>query len=166
MSQQTSPATGQYTDNGTPHSFSTVTPFIAVGDPDSAVEFYTSIFGARVLGCTRMGGQIVHAELGFANGRLQLGAATPDYGLRAPDPNDDTVTGSFGIYCPDVDATVERAVGAGAVLREEVVTFVSGDRYGSIRDPFGIRWSVMTRVEDISDEESDRRVQEWAASQG
>lgn len=163
---QTSPASGQYTDNGTPHSFSSITPFIAVGDPDSAVEFYTSVFGARLMSCVRMGGHIVHAELRFANGRLQLGAPTPDYGLRAPDPDDDTVTGSFGIYCPDVDATVEGALAADATLREPVVTFASGDRYGSIRDPFGIRWSVMTRVEDLSDEESDRRVQEWAASQG
>lgn len=49
------------------------------------------------------------------------------------------------------------------MLREPVTTFVSGDRYGSIRDPFGVRWSVMTRVEDLSDEESTRRVNEWMA---
>jgi PhnB protein len=27
-----------------------------------------------------------------------------------------------------------------------------------------VRWSIMTRVEDLSPEESDRRVAEWAAS--
>ena len=41
-------------------------------------------------------------------------------------------------------------------------TFVTGDRFGSILDPFGQRWTVMTRVEDVSPEERDRRMAEWA----
>ena len=49
-------------------------------------------------------------------------------------------------------------------LRRVAEEFVSGDRYASIRDPFGVRWSIMSRVEDLSDEESSRRVAEWAAS--
>jgi hypothetical protein len=32
-------------------------------------------------------------------------------------------------------------------------------------DPFGHRWVVMTRVEDVSREEAERRVNEWMASQ-
>ena len=52
----------------------------------------------------------------------------------------------------------------GATVREAPSTFVSGDRFASIRDPFGVRWSIMTRVEDLSDEESAARVAEWAAS--
>ena len=51
-------------------------------------------------------------------------------------------------------------------MREPLTTFVSGDRFASIRDPFGIRWSVMTRVEDLSEDESARRVAQWAAAQG
>ena len=45
-----------------------------------------------------------------------------------------------------------------------MTAFVSGDRFASIRDPFGVRWSIMTRVEDLSPQESARRVAEWAAS--
>ena len=63
-----------------------------------------------------------------------------------------------------VDAVTARAVAAGAVIREEPATFVSGDRFASTRDPFGVRWSVMTRVEDLSEDESAARVAEWAAS--
>ena len=65
----------------------------------------------------------------------------------------------------DVDAIVERAERAGATIREAVTTFVSGDRFASIRDPFGVRWSIMSRVEDLSHAESARRVAEWAAAQ-
>jgi PhnB protein len=29
-----------------------------------------------------------------------------------------------------------------------------------------VRWSIMTRVEDLSEEESAQRVADWAAKQG
>ena len=127
------------------------------------MAFYTDVFGARVVNSTEMAGTIIHAELDFGCGRLQLGASQETYQLRALDPEAEDVEFSFSIYVPNVDSVVESAIARGAVLREPVVGFVSGDRYGSIRDPFGIRWSVMTRVEDLSDEESARRVEAWAA---
>jgi uncharacterized glyoxalase superfamily protein PhnB len=57
---------------------------------------------------------------------------------------------------------VARAEAAGATIREPAQTFVTGDRFASIIDPFGHRWSVMTRVEDVSPAERDRRLAEWA----
>lgn len=45
------------------------------------------------------------------------------------------------------------------------MTFVSGDRFASVVDPFGVRWTLMTRVEDLSPVESARRVEEWARAQ-
>ncbi len=69
------------------------------------------------------------------------------------------------LYCPDVDDVVARAEAAGATVREAPATFVSGDRFASVRDPYGIRWSILTRVEDLSEEESARRVAEWAKQQ-
>ena len=50
-------------------------------------------------------------------------------------------------------------------LLESPDTFVPGDRFASIRDPFGVRWSIMTRVEDLSEEESAARVTAWAKEQ-
>jgi PhnB protein len=43
---------------------------------------------------------------------------------------------------------------------------VSGDRYASVLDPFGVRWSIMTRIEDLSFEESHRRVMAFFGSSG
>lgn len=71
----------------------------------------------------------------------------------------------MGLYCADVDATVKRAEHAGATIREATSTFVSGDRFASILDPFGVRWSIMSRVEDLSEAESMERVAAWAAEQ-
>ena len=73
---------------------------------------------------------------------------------------------SLALYVPDVDDVVARALSHGATLREPLATFVSGDRFASLHDPFGVRWAVMTRVEDLTDEESAARVARWAAEQG
>lgn len=161
----TTAANGKYTSNGTPHGFTSLTPFLSIPRAAEAIDFYKDVFGARTVGITEFGGVVVHAELDFGQGRLQLGEPNPEYHLvPAPDGDDDCY--SMALYCPDVDAVLERAVASGATVREAATGFVSGDRFASIRDPFGVRWSIMTRVEDISEEESTARVAEWAATQG
>jgi PhnB protein len=162
---ETSPAAdGEHTTNGMPAGATSLTPFLVIPDARGAIDFYHKIFGARVVDVTEMGGVVAHAVLDFGRGLLQLGEPMPDYGLvTAPEGDQDCY--SIGLYCPDVDTVVARAEAAGAVIREAPSTFVSGDRFASIRDPFGIRWSIMTRVEDLSEEESARRVAEWARQQ-
>ena len=166
MSEDITPTTGvtgAHTTDGRPHSATSLTPFLAIPDAKSAIEFYRDVFGARVVDVTEFGGVVAHADLDFGLGLLQLGEPSPDYHLvPAPEGEDDCY--SMGLYVSDVDAVVAKAVEAGATVREAPAPFVSGDRFASIRDPFGVRWSVMTRVEDISEEESSRRVAAWAAS--
>ncbi|MFF1832098.1 VOC family protein [Paenarthrobacter sp. NPDC058040] len=163
--ESTTAAHGEHTVHGVPRGLTSLTPFLAVKNAKEAIDFYREVFGARIVGATEMGGVVVHAELDFGNGHLQLGEPSPDYHLvPAPEGEDDCY--SMGLYCEDADALVRRAEKAGATVRETLSTFVSGDRYASIRDPFGVRWSIMTRVEDLSEEESNRRVEEWAAQQG
>ncbi|MGU3291388.1 VOC family protein [Williamsia sp. M5A3_1d] len=160
----TAPATGSHTTDGRPHVYSSLTPFIVVSPARDAIDFYRSVFGATVAGVTEIGGSVAHAELQFSEGRLQLGEPSPTYDLAAPTPGSPAIY-SLAVYVPDVDAAVGRAVGAGAMVREQPMTFVSGDRFASVLDPFGVRWSVMTRVEDLSPEESEQRVADWAAAQ-
>ena len=163
MSTASAGLTGTYTTDGRPNNASSLTPFLAIRGAADAVEFYRTVFGATVIDTTEMGGVMVHADLDFGRGLLQIGEPSPDYHL-VPPPSGEDDCYSMGVYVTDADAVVERAVAAGAVVREPASTFVSGDRYASIRDPFGVRWSIMSRVEDLSPEESARRVEEWAAS--
>ena len=169
MSEQTARkgVTGQYTRNGTPNWYTALTPFIIVEKPAEAIAFYEAVFGAKLKNSTAMGSGgeavIVHAELDFGNGYLQLGAPTAQFKTVLP-PGDGTACYSLGLYVPDVDRVVELALEHGAVLREPAMDFVSGDRYASILDPFGIRWTIMSRIEDLSEEESFRRVNEWSRS--
>jgi PhnB protein len=148
-----------------PAGYTSITPFLCVRDGSAAIDFYCAAFGATVV--SRMdtpAGGVAHAELDFGLGRLQLADAMPDYGLVAPS-GEDAVTHSICLYLPDVDGVTARAVELGATLREPPSTFVTGDRFASVLDPFGHRWAIMTRVEDVSPEEQERRLSEWAASE-
>ncbi|MFB7251966.1 VOC family protein [Microbacterium sp. NPDC056234] len=155
--------TGTHTTHGRPNNATSLTPFLAIPRADEAIAFYRDVFGATVIDVTEMGGVVVHADLDFGLGLLQIGEPTPEYRLVSPPSGEDDCY-SLGLYVPDVDAVVEAATAAGAVVREAASDFVSGDRFASIRDPFGVRWSIMSRVEDLSPAESARRVEEWAAS--
>jgi PhnB protein len=163
-------APSSYVTDGRPHGFTSLTPFIVVSDAGAAIDFYTEVFGARLL--SRVDGppdatgraSVMHAELEFDSGRLQLSDPNPASNFVAPEPGA-PLSGSIAVYVGDVDETLRRASGAGADVVEEASTFVSGDRFGAFVDPFGRRWAVMTRVEDISPEESERRVEEWASTQ-
>ena len=145
-----------------PKGYTSLTPFLCIDGAAAAIDFYSSVFGAELV--DRMDGPdgtVAHAELDFGNGRLQLSDPNPDYQIAAPDAKA-FATHSVALYCEDTDTVVARAAKAGATVREPAQTFVTGDRFASILDPFGHRWTVMTRVEDVSREERDRRMAEWA----
>jgi PhnB protein len=160
------PANGRYTSNGRPHGSTSLTPHVVVTPAAAAMEFYRDVFGARIVDVTRMPGSdlVAHAVLDFGAGLLTLSDPLESYGLVAGDPARGT-TFSLALYVPDADDVAAAAAARGATIREPATTFVSGDRFASILDPFGLRWSIMTRVEDISQEESARRVAAWAATQ-
>ncbi|CAN3130193.1 VOC family protein [Mycobacterium sp. smrl_JER01] len=146
-----------------PAGYTSLTPFLCVDSASVAIDFYTEVFDATLVEkVDGPGGTVAHAELDFGTGRLQLGDPADAYGIAAPDTSSDTVTCSIALYCPDVDDVVARAAKAGATVREAPQDFATGDRFASIRDPFGVRWTLMTRVEDLSAEERNRRLGEWA----
>ena len=151
------------TVNPIPDGYHSLTPYIAVADGAKAIDFYTSVFGAEVISRQDLpDGRVAHAELKFGNSMLQLSDEMPQIGLRAP--TGDWVHSSLVHYVPDVDKTYAKAIEAGAKSVEAVQTFLTGDRFGTVIDPFGHRWAIMTRVEDVSREEAERRVNEWLAS--
>jgi PhnB protein len=153
--------------DGKPDGYTTLTPYLVCQPAAEAIDYYAAVFGATVV--DRMDGPdgtVMHAELDFGEGRLQLSDPMDGYGLEAPTGADrDRASSSTCIYVSDVDAVFEAAVERGATVREKPSTFVTGDRFASIYDPYGHRWAIMTKVEDVSPEEARRRLAEWAESQ-
>lgn len=148
-----------------PDGYTTLTPFLVVDGAAAAIDFYVDVFGARLISRNDLpDGRIAHAEFDFGTGRLQLSDPMPESGLVAPDPTA-PVNHSYVLYCADVDRVWRTAVDAGATAFEEPSTFVTGDRFGAVLDPFGHRWAIMTRVEEVSEEEARRRVDAWLADE-
>lgn len=144
-----------------PEGYHSLTPFIVCTHAAQAIEFYQNVFGAEILDRhAAPDGKILHAEIRIGDSILQLSDPSPEFGLVAPNA-DGSSSASLVLYCADVDAVFARAVEAGATVREPVQDFVTGDRYGSITDPYGRRWAIMTRIENISREQASRRVQDW-----
>jgi uncharacterized glyoxalase superfamily protein PhnB len=150
-----------------PAGYTSLTPFVVVDGAEQAIAFYQAVLGARVVARndTPDGTKIAHCELEVANGRMQLSDPMPDHNLVAP-AGGDQVSGSTVAYLPDVDAAHAKAVELGAKSYGEPTTFVTGDRFAAILDPWGHRWALMTRVEDVDPEEANRRVENWLAEGG
>jgi PhnB protein len=135
-----------------------LTPYLCCADAAAAIDFYTTVFGAvQVQRWTALDGRIGHAELELAGQRLYVADEHPEIGVRGPRALGGTAV-SFVLRVPDADATMARAVGAGATLERPVTMQEFGARAGWIVDPFGHRWNVLTPVEQVSMERLRERV--------
>lgn len=143
-----------------PEGMHSLTPHLVCAGAAEAIEFYRRAFGA-VEGSRLAGpdGKIMHAYLRIGDSALFLFDEMPQYGALGPK----ALKGSpvtIHLYVEDVDATVARAVAAGARLTMPVADMFWGDRYGQVEDPFGHRWSVATHVRDLSQEEIEQGMRE------
>ncbi len=143
-----------------PEGYPQVTPYLAVDDANRAIEWYSTVFGARER--MRMGapdGKVGHAELELGDSLLMLADESPEMGMRSPKAVGGTPV-TISLYVDDVDGVFERAVQGGATPLRQVEDQFYGDRVGSFEDPFGHRWSVATHVEDVPPDEMERRAAE------
>ena len=136
-----------------PDGMHTVTPHLICNGAADAITFYKQAFGAVELGrLPGPQGKLMHAMLRIGDSAVMLVDEFPDYGSFGPK----SLKGSpvtIHLYVEDVDATVKRAVAAGAKITMPVDNMFWGDRYGKIEDPFGHHWSVATHIRDVSPEE-------------
>ena len=145
-----------------PEGYASVTPYIHVKDAAAALDFYAKVFGAVELERMEMpDGRIGHAEFSLGSSRLMLASEFPELEALSPE----TVGGSpvsLMVYVEDVDETFARALAAGAAEMRPVQDQFYGDRSGTLKDPFGHRWTISTHIEDVTPEEMDRRSKAWA----
>jgi PhnB protein len=145
-----------------PSGFHTLTPALIVDGAAGALDFYARAFGAEVTLRLDMGALVAHAEVRIGNSMFYVNDPLPDFGLVAPD-GEARWSSSLLIYCDDVDAVHGRALEAGATEISPVADQFHGDRIGSLRDPFGHRWIVATRIEEMPAAEMQRLLDAWFA---
>ena len=140
-----------------PESFRSLTPYLIVKDGSKAIAFYKAAFGARELSrLDAPDGKVGHAELMIGDSRLLLADEFPEWNARSPKTIGDSPVYIL-LYVEDVDAVANRAVAEGAALSQPVTDQFYGDRNCLMTDPFGHRWLIATRVEDVSPEEMKKR---------
>ena len=148
-----------------PEGFHTVTPSIVVRNAAKAIDFYKQAFGAQEL--VRMpapDGSIMHAELKIGDSIIFLGEENPNMGLCKSPQTIGGVTGTLHLYVPNVDATFQQAIAAGAKEAMPVADMFWGDRYGTVTDPFGYVWGIGTHKEELTADDMKKRTQEFFAS--
>lgn len=144
------------TVNPIPAGYRTITPYLAVPDGHAALDYYKRALGAEIVDAMNApDGSLMHAEIRIGDSMLQLSQEMPDFGLKSP--QDGWVHSSIVVYTEDTDEFVARAVAEGGTLVTAVADTFSGDRHGVFLDPFGHRWAVCTKVEDVPAEEVARR---------
>jgi PhnB protein len=137
---------------------STATPYLCVDGAGAALEFYRRAFGAEeVERWTGDDGRVGHAEFRIGSAAFYLADEHPEAGVRGPLALGGTPV-SFALLVPDADAVFQRAVDAGATVDRPVAEQAFGERAGWLFDPFGHRWGVMSRTEDLDRDETRRRV--------
>jgi PhnB protein len=147
-----------------PEGYHAVTPYLVVDGAAKALDFYKRVFGATErMRMPGPDGKVGHAEIRVGDSTVMLADEHPEMGARGPGAFGGTPV-SLHLYVPDVDATVNKAVAAGAKLLRPVEDKFYGDRMGTIEDPFGHHWHVSTHKEDVPPDEMARRAAAMAKS--
>ena len=118
------------------------------------IDFLQRAFGATVtFRMNRPDGGVAHAELTIGDSRLMLGQPPEGRGMKS----------MLHLYVPDTDAVYRTAMAAGAESIREPANQFYGDRRAGVRDPEGNEWWIATHIEDVSQEEMERRMKLMAA---
>jgi uncharacterized glyoxalase superfamily protein PhnB len=115
-------------------------PYIYPSDASAALDFYARAFAAEVAG--RMpaqdGKRLMHAHIYVNGGSIMMSDSFPEFGHPVQVP------AGFQIHLQVADGDLwwNRAVAAGCTVAMPFEDQFWGDRYGQLKDPFGITWSV------------------------
>jgi PhnB protein len=141
-----------------PVGYHSVTPYLIVKGAAQAIEFYRTAFdAAELMRLPGPDGKLGHAEIQIGDSHVMLADEHPEMNALAPQ-----TPGAAGVsillYVEHVDEVVARAVAAGAKVQRPLQDQFYGDRTATLEDPFGHVWTVATHVEDVSQDEVERRM--------
>ncbi len=138
-------------------------PHLVVNDAAAAIDFYIRAFDAtEMMRLPSPDGRILHACIQIHGHPVFLNDDFPEY----CDGTSTTPTALGGtpvtihLHGPDVDARFKQAVEAGATAVAEPEDQFWGDRYATVRDPFGHQWSLAESVREV---DYDTMVKEMSA---
>jgi uncharacterized glyoxalase superfamily protein PhnB len=145
-----------------PPGFHTLTPHLELRSAARAIDFYKAAFGAREImrSAGPDGRKIMHAQLQIGDSMLLLHDEFAEAGGESPQSLEGSGV-TLHLYVEDVDAAWARAVAAGAKVEMPLGDQFWGDRYGQLVDPFGHRWSIASKKEQLTPEQMRQRAAQY-----
>lgn len=133
-----------------PKGYSTVTPSLNTSDAPALIAFIKKAFGAKSRGDVMRGpdGKIMHSEFEIGDSIVMIS----DPVMEPARPQ------NLMLYVENVDKTFAKALKAGAKQLMPVEDQFWGDRFGRVEDPAGNRWSIASRIENVSPKELKKRM--------
>jgi uncharacterized glyoxalase superfamily protein PhnB len=118
-----------------------VIPYLAIDGADKAIAFYAQAFGAKLWGEPARDdkGRILNCSLEINGGVIMLMDAMPERGAPAAQGDQGH---TMQLVVIDGDFWWSRAAGAGCETTMPFEKQFWGDRYGRLRDPFGLDWAI------------------------
>lgn len=140
--------------------------YLCTESASDAVDFYVKAFGAEeIYRLTMPDGTVPNAQITIGDATVLVSDQRPDEDWYAPNQLGG-VSVQLTINVEDTDALEAmwaQALGAGGRAEREIADRFYGRRSGTLRDPFGHRWTISTVIEDVSPEEMQRRLPEEMA---
>lgn len=143
--------------NPIPEGFHTTTPYLIIRDAVSALAFYDKAFGATEVGRLSMpDGTIMHGEFKVGDSHVMFAEENVEMGMLGPEALGGAAI-SICLYVEDADAVFAKAIAAGGKEIRAMQDQFWGDRAGTIVDPFGHSWTILSKIEDVSWDEVQQR---------
>lgn len=140
-----------------PKGYHSVIAAINMPGAAAAMDWYKKVFNAtEKMRLTEPDGKVVHGEIEIDGTVMMIAEEHPDYNRSPKTLNGTSVI--FGIYVPDADAVIQKAVDAGAKMIAPAADQFYGDRTGRIEDPFGYKWMVATHLKEVTVEEMQKQL--------
>ena len=139
--------------NPIPPGFHSITPHLAIIGAARYIDFLQSAFNAvEVRRSSGPNGKLMHAEVRIGDSPLMFSDDfAEEFGM--PPLAQGRMPYILHLYVLDVDATFNQAVAAGCEVAMPLSDQFWGDRYGHVKDPFGVTWAVASHKWDYTPEE-------------
>lgn len=129
-----------------PKALGGLTPYLQLDGALKAATFYEKAFGAEQVYAVPPDeqGRTMHVHLYVNGSSLMLSDAYPEHGH--PHQPVQGCTMQLHLTAGDIDSWWQRAVDAGCEVAVPLDVMFWGDRWGSLRDPFGVEWAMNAPV--------------------
>jgi uncharacterized glyoxalase superfamily protein PhnB len=144
--------------NTAPEGYTTVAPWVVTDDTGAFFDFVAQAFGGEELG------RVATEDGSIGHGEIRVG----DTVVLAFDRHADWphMPSLLRVFVTDADQAFSQAIAAGGQTVTSLANNAFGQRGGRVKDPFGNIWWVVSHVEDVTENDMWKRLQDPVYAEG